>query len=36
MIRLIGDNDSTTRRVLEGIHRQEQEHANELSDWLST
>ena len=36
MIRLIGDKDSTTRRVLEGILSQEQEHANELSDWLST
>ena len=35
MIRLIGDKDSTTRRVLESILSQEQEHANELSDWLS-
>jgi len=35
MIRLIGDKDSTTRRVLESILSQEQEHANELSDWLA-
>ena len=27
--------DSTTRRVLEGILSQEQEHADELSDWLT-
>ena len=36
MIRLIGDKDSTTRRVLESILSQEQQHANELSDWLAT
>ena len=35
MIRLIGDKDSTTRRILEGILAQEQEHADELSDWLT-
>ena len=34
MIRLIGDKDSTTRRILEGILAQEQEHADELKDWL--
>jgi len=34
MITLIGDKDSTTRRMLEGILSQEQEHAEELSDWL--
>lgn len=34
MIMLIGDKDSTTRRMLEGILSQEQEHAEELSDWL--
>ena len=34
MIKLIGDKDSTTRRVLEHILSQEQEHAEELSDWL--
>jgi bacterioferritin len=36
MIKLIGDKDSTTRRVLEFILSQEQEHAEELSDWLDT
>ena len=35
MIRLIGDKDSTTRRMLEGILSQEQEHAEELSDWMT-
>ncbi len=35
MIALIGDKDSTTRRILESILGQEQEHADELSDWLS-
>jgi bacterioferritin len=34
MIVLIGDKDSTTRRILEGILAQEQEHADELKDWL--
>ena len=34
MIALIGDKDSTTRRMLEQILSQEQEHADELSDWL--
>ena len=35
MIALIGDKDSTTRRMLEAILSQEQEHAEELSDWMS-
>ena len=35
MIRLIGDKDSTTRRMLEGILSLEQEHADELSDWMT-
>ena len=35
MIALIGDKDSTTRRVLERILSQEQEHAEELTDWLA-
>jgi bacterioferritin len=35
MIALIGEKDVTTRRVLESILSQEQEHADELSDWLS-
>ena len=34
MVRLIGDKDSTTRRIVEHILSQEQEHADELSDWL--
>ncbi len=34
MITMIGDKDSTTRRMLEHILSQEQEHAEELSDWL--
>lgn len=34
MIQLIGDKDSTTRRILERILEQEQEHADELSDWM--
>jgi bacterioferritin len=35
MIALIGNKDSTTRRMLEGILSQEQEHAEELSDWMT-
>jgi len=35
IISLIGDKDSTTRRLLEDILSQEQQHAEELSDWLS-
>ena len=35
MIHLIGDKDSTTRRMLEGILSQEQEHVDELSDWMT-
>lgn len=35
MIRMIGDKDSTTRRILETILSQEQEHADELSDWMT-
>ncbi len=35
MIALIGDKDSTTRRILESILSQEQEHADELKDWLT-
>ena len=34
MVNLIGDKDSTTRRIVEHILSQEQEHAEELSDWL--
>lgn len=35
MVHLIGDKDSTTRRIVESILAQEQEHAEELSDWLT-
>lgn len=34
MIKLIGDKDPTTRRLLESILEDEEEHADELSDWL--
>ncbi len=36
LIELIGDKDSTTRRLLEDILADEQEHADELKDWLAT
>jgi bacterioferritin len=35
IIALIGDKDSTTRRLLEDILADEQEHADELTDWLA-
>ena len=35
MINLIGELDPTTRRMLEDILADEEEHADELSDWLS-
>lgn len=35
IIKLIGDKDSSTRRILEEILADEQEHADELSDWLA-
>jgi len=34
MIALIGNKDHTTRRLIEQILEQEQEHADELSDWM--
>ena len=34
MIDLIGDKDPTTRRMLEEILADEQEHADELADWM--
>jgi bacterioferritin len=34
-IALIGDKDSTTRRLLEDILSDEQRHAEELKDWLA-
>jgi bacterioferritin len=33
-IHLLSDKDPTTRRMLEGILAQEEEHADELKDWL--
>ena len=36
IIGLIGDKDSTTRRLLEDILADEQEHADELKDWLAS
>ncbi len=36
MITLVGDKDSTTRRLLEDILSDEQEHADELKDWLAS
>lgn len=36
MIRYVGDNDPTTRRMLEGILAMEEEHAEDLSTLLST
>lgn len=35
MIAMIGDKDPTTRRLLVDILGDEQEHADELSDWLT-
>ena len=35
MISLIGDKDSTTRRLIEDILSDEQQHAEELKDWLA-
>jgi bacterioferritin len=35
LIALLGNQDSTTRRLLEDILSAEQEHAAELSDWLT-
>lgn len=35
LITLIGDKDSTTRRLLEDILSEEQGHAEELKDWLT-
>jgi len=34
LISYIGESDSTTRRMLEGILATEEEHADELADWL--
>jgi bacterioferritin len=34
IIRYLGDHDPTSRRIMEDILAQEEEHADELSDWL--
>lgn len=34
LIQYIGDDDPTTRRMLEDILAQEEEHADELADWI--
>lgn len=34
MAQLIGDRDPTTRRLIESILEDEEEHADELSDWM--
>lgn len=36
MVHLIGDKDPTTRRMLEEILRDEEEHADELKDLLAS
>jgi bacterioferritin len=35
MIMIIGDKDPTTRRMLEEVLADEEEHADELKDWLT-
>lgn len=35
MIALVGDKDSTTRRLLEDVLADEEEHADELKDWMT-
>lgn len=35
MIALIGDKDPTTKRMLESILADEEEHADEIKDWLT-
>jgi bacterioferritin len=36
MIRWLGDADPTTRRLMEGILEEEEEHADDLVDLLGT
>jgi bacterioferritin len=36
IIALLGDRDSTTRRLLENILSEEQQHAEELKGWLAS
>jgi len=35
VIKLIGDKDSATRRLVEDILSDEEEHAEELKEWLT-
>ena len=35
IVRFLGQSDPTTRRMMEGILAVEEEHADELSDWLT-
>jgi bacterioferritin len=35
MVRFIGDSDATTRRILEEILEQEEEHADDLADFIN-
>ena len=35
MVTLIGEHDSTTRRLIEDILADEEQHADELADWLT-
>ena len=35
LVRLVGDRDPTTRRLLEDILGEEQKHADELQGWLA-
>jgi bacterioferritin len=34
IIRYLGDRDPTTRRMMEGILAKEEEHADEIADWM--
>ncbi len=34
IIRFLGDRDPTTRRMMEGILAKEEEHADEIADWM--
>ena len=36
MVRYFGDNDPTTRRMIEGILANEEEHADDLASLLAT
>ena len=36
MVRYFGDDDPTTRRMMEGIRAVEEEHADDMADLLTT